>query len=322
MDKLPIELFEVIIEHLVPQGGDYALPASDITTRTLHSCLTICKATYNRILELLYSRCLYIDKAWRLRSLLRSYHTDALGLQIKLLSSRSMLLAPFSGETIEEPGVVDGLSALFDILGNYIHRMIIDMPLRTAYPDRREGREIRVPLRNAFRNLMALEEFVSLRDELYLSTIFRAPNDLEPPVWARWPNLQHLALYNVDISGQDLLKNVERLRKLKTLVLTRPDGLEDFETLRDALSPSTTIILVDMFEYNRTIAPQWQSGILKHSRYVTMESDVPETHTGEKARAKSILIGDIGVNGTPVERDISFCEDWIRDSALKGTLWS
>ena len=318
---LPIELLEMIIEAVVPAKSDFAIPASDITIRTLHSCVTICRGTFNRSLELLYSRSLYIDSPWRLHALLQAYQPQSLALRLKLGASKSMFLDPFSGDSIEEPKVITDLENLFDILGNHVRRMVIDMPLRSAYPDTRTGRELRVPLRNAFRKLMALEEFVTVRDELYLSTIFPSNNEIEPPVWSRWPNLHRLALYNVDIS-HDLLLNVARLRALKTLILTRPDGMEDWERLRNALSPETTIVVVNVWDDHTPVQRRWLRLAMDYSSQWAVKSDIQSSDSCDIARAKAVCVSKVDLNGGLDARHIYDCQEWVRDEALGGTLWS
>lgn len=318
---LPVEISEMILENLVPAFSNLALPASDITTRTLYSCLTVSRSTFNKSLELLYSKCLYIDSKRRLHDLLKAYQPECLAVQLKIAASISMFLAPFTRDTIEEPEVLEDLGWLFDIIGNSMRQMVIDMPLRSAYPDRREGREIRVPLRNAFRKLMAMEDFTSVRDELYLSTIIPSSNAIEPPVWSRWPNLRRLALYNVDI-GEDFLKNSNRLRALNTLVLTRPDGTEDVELLREALSPATTIIIVNTWEdhhpaQRRLIRKAVDAG----QRQRITHSEVQSSDTRDAAHIKAVCVSDIALDGGYDARHIYECQEWVRNEALSGSLW-
>lgn len=320
LTRLPVELLEMIIEAVVPANGDFAIPTSNITTRTLHSCLTINRATFNRSLELLYCKCLYINSPRRLHALLQAYQPNSIALQLKLEASRSMFLEPFSGDTIEESEVVPDLENLFDILGNHVRRMVIDMPLRSAYPDTRTGRELRVPLRNAFRKLMALEEFVTVRDELYLSTIFPSNNEIEQPVWTRWPNLRHLALYNVDIS-HDLLLNIGRLRALKTLVLTRPDGMEDWERLRNSLSPETTIIVVNVWDDHQPAQRRWLRLAMDSYKWA-VRSQIQASNDQDVACAQAVCVSRIDLNSGLDARHIYDCQEWVKDEMLSGTLWS
>ena len=276
---------------------------------------------FSRSLELLYRHCLYIESPRQLQGLLHSYQPECLALQLKLAASTSMFLAPFSGDTIEEPDVVDNIYSLFDILGNYIRRMVIDMPLRSAYPDRRNGRELRVPLRNAFRKLMAMEEFTTVRDELYLSTTFPKRNEVEPPVWSRWPNLKRLALYNVDIS-HDILLNLGRVRALKTLVLTRSDGLEDLGALREALTCRTTIIVVNVWDDHQPPHRRWlRRAMDANPKQRVVRSDLQWSYTRNWAHAKAVCISEIDLNGGFNARHIYDCQDWMKEEALSGTLW-
>ena len=321
LPQLPVELLEMIIENIVPPSNNLALPASDMTTRTLHSCLTVSRPTFNRSLELLYSKCLYIDNQQQLRALLKSYQSGCFALDLKVTASTSMYLAPFTGDTIDEPKVVEDLHSLFDIVGNSVRRMVTDMPLRSAYPDRREGREIRVPLRNAFRKLMALEEFTSVRDELYLSTIMPKANDIEPPVWSRWPSLQRLALYNVDIS-EDLLKNATRLRSIKRLVLTRPDGMEDLGQLREALTPATTIVIVNTWESHLPAQRRWiRKAVDAGQGQRVTHSEIQYSYTRDIAHVMAVCVSEIALNGGHDAQHIYQCQDWVKTEALSGTLW-
>lgn len=319
--QLPVELIEMILDNIVPSNDDLALRASDITARTLHSCLTLNKSTFNRSIQLLYSKCLYIDNPRRLHRLLRSYQNESFALQLKTAASTSMFLAPFSGDTIEEPQVLEDLQSLFDILGNQIRRMIIDMPLRSAYPDRRAGRAIRIPLRNAFRKLMALEEFTSIRDELYVSTIIPKDHEVEVPVWSRWPNLQKLALYNVDIS-EDLMKNTGRLRALKWLILTRPDGMEDLGALQEALPCTTTLVIVNTWEDHQPAHRRWiRKAEDAGGKQRVTHSALQWSYTRNVAHVKAVCVSEIILSGRHDAKHIYECQDWAREEALKGSLW-
>ena len=164
---------------------------------------------------------------------------------------------------------------------------------------------------------MAMEEFTTLRDELYLSTTFPR-NEIEHPVWSRWPNLKKLALYNVDIS-YDLLLNVGRVRALKTLVLTRPDGME---SLRVSLTPATTIIIVNVWDDHQPAQRRWLRRAMDvKPKQRIVRSDLQWSYTRDIAHAKAVCVSEIDLYGGFNASHIYDCQDWVKQEALSGTLW-
>ncbi|CEJ88293.1 hypothetical protein VHEMI04675 [[Torrubiella] hemipterigena] len=102
-----------------------------------------------------------------------------------------------------------------------LRSLVIDMPLRSLYPED-DHNGVRPILRAGFSALTSLENFVSVRDELFLSTTEARD---EPEVWATlWPKLQRLALYNLDLGAEGIWNQLSNLPYLQAAVFGRADG--------------------------------------------------------------------------------------------------
>ncbi|KAE8441556.1 hypothetical protein EG329_004675 [Mollisiaceae sp. DMI_Dod_QoI] len=224
--SLPLEIILNIIDFVVSSSKPLpiALVRTLPTTRTLLSLTLTSRAIYPLARRLLYTHCMYISNSQKLALLLRTLTTlsqRSQSAQDPLPSITSLYLRPFAGSYVEL-NKARAIKQLLNIVGPTLRRLVIDMPLRSLYPeDDSDG--IRPVLRSAFLDLPALEEFCSVRDELYLATEARFPPH-EPPVWSLWPKLKKLALYNQDITA-DFLRGIRKLHNIETLVLTRSDGL-------------------------------------------------------------------------------------------------
>lgn len=363
---LPPEILDLIIASISDSDTTVALPAYHIDTKTLLSCLFVCKATYASSLKQLHQRCLHIDSARKLRALLRSYDSDAplygraiAANEFKRSNSSSMFLAPFPADTIDEAPIVDGLLRLSNILSPHLKRLLIDMPLRSYYPDEPGSPNLRAVLRKAFLSLTALEEFVSVRDELYLST--RTPSDYsaEPPVWSTWKNLQRLALYNLDTNTGDddyhvadnwfMPAIVSSMPNLQVLVMTRPDmeaqsllwqlwhqawshslRLAIVNTWRDhplILRPQTGLVSLRSLGYTATIHrfnPDMTRGKVPAVDVVCVDGRDPVTDPRERHNQN---VGDFtGNNWAAYDlrhtyNDIRVCQQWVKVHALSGEIW-
>lgn len=225
--QLPIEVLEQIVEATLPAKLPIACTANDTVTQTLISLTLTCRALWSISCRLLYQHCLDIDSPRRLQYLLRSLNTQRVQDAIAKRPSHpvGLWLAPYAGETIDVPDIAENIEALFTILAKRLDRLVIDIPLRSLYPDEDAG--LRRPiLRSAFSQLSELREFTSIRDELYLNTTDPPDSLDEEEVWTVWPKLERLALYNVDASGPQFLRALPKATKLQQLVLTRADGIE------------------------------------------------------------------------------------------------
>ena len=202
------------------------------------------------------------------------------------------------------------------------------MPLRSAYPDERPGEIIRPGLRDAFVKLIHLEEFVSIRDELYLSTMLPADYEIEAPVWSLWPRLRNLALYNHDIDS-DATKFFNRVPNLQNVVLTRSDGMHetDFHIvyMSSSLQSSTRIVLVEAWR-DRLRPVAWvEGGSMDLSRF----NDGLRGRFRPRGRVLGMRLSApieavllTRSDTTKEDDDIGRCQEWVKCSALNGGLWN
>jgi hypothetical protein len=72
-------------------------------------------------------------------------------IDLPLSVLRSMYLAPFTGENIDELPEVTMIKSLFELLLPFLVCLVTDMPLRSVYPDE-DVQYIRPLLRNAFQD--------------------------------------------------------------------------------------------------------------------------------------------------------------------------
>lgn len=324
MDKcqLPLQILELIVQNVLPPGTYVALPASDIATRTLCSCLRLCKATLPLSQRLLYQSSLYIESPWRLKALLRSYESSAettrwsLQSTRKLRASTSLYLSPFHSDVIIDLGTIDDIDRLFRLLSDTLQRLVIDMPLRSIDPDEPSGQLIMPKVRRAFEQLQVLTEFVSVRDELYTSMLL---GGIESEVWARWQELEHLALYNCDLDNDLWKKDLCELPSLKTVVLTRPDCPEEIDDLLRRLGEQVTIKVINTEHEHDFLR---REPALLSSRYASELEDLSRT-TGLGGNEDKPSLQVICLNDPDEEDDIiDSCQSWVKDTALDGTLWS
>lgn len=320
--RLPVEVLEWIIQNLVPSNQEIALPASHPSTQTLLSCSRACRAITSCSERLLYQRCLHIDCAWRLKSLLRAYSPSShASCRQRQRNSTSLFLAPFRSETLAEISVLQDIYTLFGILAHNLRRLIIDMPLRSVYPNDGDGPRTRPLIRAAFEQLQTIEEFVSVRDELYLAT--QTPRDLEPEVWSRWHHLRHLALYNA-IIDEVMQTNLKSLPKLRTVVLTRPDH-DFFQALDDLLGglrPDVTVVLVNTRE-GHSLDMRQDGMEVNSSRYArALESSFTgsEDRSTEESSFAKLEVVVVGSAGGELD-DIELCQGFIKDRTMSRCLW-
>lgn len=359
LQHLPAEILDLIIANIPGSDHSIALPTSHPVTRTLWSCLFVSKAMYASSLEELYRRCLYIDSAWRLRAMLRAYSSrqpifgrSINPVQFKSAASTGLYLAPFTKDTIDERPVVDDIRKLFQLLDRHLRRLIIEMPLRSYYPDEPGSQNLRSTLRNAFLQLRNVQEFVSIRDELYLSTRIPGNPLVEPPVWSMWPHLSRLALYNLCID-EDLTNSLATMLNLKELVLTRPDTEEDIDRQSRHWHPRIQVAVVnsyrDLCVRHRLSLESMPSRKLPIGATKTSIQLYSHLVAGQEPREPPLLtlICIDGQNPLRDRRsqlpqprnrsngnnwaaydlrdsynDIRECQQWVRRSALDGSLWS
>lgn len=250
---LPLELIQQIVSVFCPANPAAILPASHETTRMLIALTRVSRATYPVATKLLRHHCVYInsrEKAIRLAQCLA--RPSALPLPPSAAIT-NMYLSPFANpngllgfpfgnvrpgepDTEEMPAALDDLpaaTAVRDILvaaAPSLRRLIIDMPLRSLYPED-DHQHVRPLLRQGFEALTELEDFFSVRDELYLN-VHDVGRD-EPPVWPTWKKLRRLALYNPVLDEEDQIwQQMASLPHLEVAMFTRPD------TPHEAMAPA------------------------------------------------------------------------------------
>ncbi|KAF4448615.1 hypothetical protein F53441_7990 [Fusarium austroafricanum] len=118
---------------------------------------------------------------------------------------------------------VKAVNEILITLAPILKSIVVDMPLRSLYPED-DHQRVRKILRHGFEALINIEELTSVRDELYLATVERLGDSWarEPEVWAQWPKLRRLALYNV-MADNDLWEVMMSCEQLEVAVFTRPD---------------------------------------------------------------------------------------------------
>ena len=300
-----MELIYHIITLLSPQNRRALIPASDVTAKTLVAWTRVCRATYVVASEHLWNHCTYIESNKRLERLLDGLRATTVprGRQGPW-NLTSLYLAPF-GETLDNLRTALGIRDLFYAAKGTLKRLVIDMPLRSLYP-KDDVQNIRAALREGFSLLTALEEFVSIRDELFLDTHGLDWLPEEPVVWTMWPKIHRLALYNPFITPK-FWRDVIRMPRLESLVLTRADGLcnesggagpgELFRSINRALR----VVLVNVSS-QRPLRWGWGSMNPKgHLDVVT--HDVPTSCSGD-------------------ENPIELCQNWAKSGAATGDIWT
>lgn len=346
MSRLPNELILHIIECLIPSGPAVAFPASHPITRTLVSFTLVCKATHSTAVRLLHLHCLHIDSEQRLVHLLASSQFYASSLINKwrnktIDSSRVVIsslpsdtpmglyISPFPDDSIDKPQIVKQVHNLFLDVSLRLRRLVIDMPLRSLYPED-DHSQVRPTLRAAFASLTALEEFCSVRDELFCATI---EERTEPVVWASWPQLKRLALYNADVTSSFFLAGIRGCRALTHLVLTRADGLD--ENILDSecppLAPLQRVMVVNTEMSHRQRPPfspeTWRKCFLGRiwaasQCCLSPASQIPESVNARLKLMDQLLVRiDVPVSAGPEVNEITICQEWVNNHATDGTLW-
>ena len=332
MNTLPTELLSSIIQCLRPSGSPVAIPATHEVTKALLALTSVSSRIRSLAAPYLYDYCLYIDSPSRLQLLLRTLCSQADILRNEEHAFResagdkslgpflrdrghgvlkSLYLAPFTQDTIKEPPVVQMIASLFEIISPCLTRLVIDMPLRSLYPEE-DISGPRSVLNEAFQRLTALEEFTSAQDELFLDTLVAEQDVIvrQPLVWRMWPRLKHLALYNVDVDSQRFRISLEKLQNLEVIVLTRADGEQD----------ASTSSLLSIKSLKRVLIVNTKSC---HPRFPVITGS-PQTLTKSErygSRIPEIVRISVPIIDEEEAQDIEVCLLWTRDKAMNGQLW-
>lgn len=156
-------------------------------------------------------------------------------------------------------------------------------------------------LRKALGNLGMLEEFCSAQDgglDLYMT-----PNN---PIWEGWPNLKVLAIYN-PLLDEHFWLHMSLFPLLHTLVATRADAADDMDvkvfwrrwTENSGRPLKVDLVNVESEHRSPAGSSDWRASDVMRVRRV----NVPISYYGD-------------------ENPITVCQDWVRNTALRGGLES
>ncbi|KAF2012631.1 hypothetical protein BU24DRAFT_425269 [Aaosphaeria arxii CBS 175.79] len=293
---LPLELVLNVITCSLPKYPNVLLSPSHPITQTLLSFTLVCHETRRVANRALLKHCAYFATEYSIRSFL---------LQIPgrpdLRKLQNLFLAPFVN--IDDQPMAHWVRELFQYTSASLKRLIIDIPLRNLYPED-DHLDVRRILREGFLSLENLEEFVSVRDELFLDTIQHSD---EPAVWKKWSALKRLALYNVD-ADEAFWSDIARMPQLQTLVLTRADGLREcnikncYSKFSKGRAMKVLLINVatDQVGFSQLLRNGWDYAD-PEKKMTIMTYNIPSLYADEG----------------PIE----VCQDFVRAGAENGTLW-
>ncbi|KAL2836562.1 hypothetical protein BJY01DRAFT_221843 [Aspergillus pseudoustus] len=326
--ELPAELILYIVECLIPSAAPVVFGPQHMVTRTLRSLTLVCKLVSRTAKHLLIKHCLYLDSGHRLDRLLEVTSPFALASQNAHCSSfpAGLFLSPFPKENLNIPSIAWQLDHLSLAVSGGLARLLIDMPLRHLYPEDDHLR-VRPILREAFKRMTMLEEFCSVRDELYLST---KEGMQEPAIWSFWPRLQRLALYNVAIESSQFIEGLRQCENLTHLVLVRPDGLAEgvpAEQIGSEFLPAIQrLVIVNTAEgfLHSTHVDQrtWEESFVGRLHALRSSSGSGDADAGDSDSESGSVASYLSLR-VPFGRDedIEICQEWLSAQAVNGTLW-
>lgn len=345
--RLPLELIFHVIDSLVPGDLRTVLRPSGSTTKTLLSLTRVCRAIYPVASNHLRKHCIYIDNDRRLRDLIwcvesarrepqssDSHHPESTPVMplslppgIALHPITSLYLAPFR-DTIDNQPIAIWIRELFCLIHPTLKRLVIDIPLRSMYPAD-DHLNVRKTLREAFSLLTNLEEFVSVRDELYLDLLEPEwRTEQEVAVWRLWPRLKRLALYNV-AADEIFWASVRQMSDLETVILTRADDLE------------TVCIKSHYINTGRASAPVGEDASAHEAEaessrttrplkvvLVNIYNQQPDHLAGrwnwdriDPENAVKVMLYDVPTSFYGDENPWTLCQQWVKTASLRGYLW-
>src|SRR5690242_3603808 len=291
---LPLELVLNIITCALPPS-DAILPPSHDVTKLLLTFTLVCSETRRLANRYLRERCVYLSSSKRL-----SAYILAIKQEPRLRNATALSLSPFQ-DTIDDLPLCSWVRELFNYTCSSLRRLVIDIPLRSLYPED-DHLAVRAVLREGFMRLDNLEEFVSTQDELYLEV---TENGRHPAVWRSWKKLKRLALYNVDLTFY-FFQDLARLPLLETLVLSRSDGNDES--------------LHDWAEYFKTTARPFKLLMLGSERRRLLPDRLLTGRIKNRAEIVDVpMIRSIWLQHT-IDFSIEECQSFVRSHAESGTL--
>jgi hypothetical protein len=292
---LPLELVLNVITCSLPKPNVLLRPAHPITQLLLQFTL-VCHETRRVANRALRDHCVYLSSEVRLSSLLLAIPNA----RPDLSQITALFLAPF-GETIDDQPTATWIRELLQYTCTTLKRLIIDIPLRSVDPER-DHLGVRNILREGFERLEHLEEFVSVRDELFLNLYWHGG---EPAFWTKWPKLRRLAVYNA-ASHPSFWRDVAKMANLETIVMTRADGLREYDIksqyFRHCNKPLKVLLInIDsqQMRYGNFRRGNWDAADPKKLMTI-MTYNIP-----------------LFMDDDPIE----VCQDYVRIGAEHGTLW-
>jgi hypothetical protein len=318
---LPVEILTRIIWFMIPDHNYLAYPASHITTKTLLTLLTVSRATSRAAKALLYTHCLYIDTPWRLDSLLTTSLAKPCP-HVPVSCIQNLYLAPFPGRTIRDRKIIKQITELFILLGPSLKRLVIDMPLRSHYPEEDVIDRLRPILRHGFEQLVHLEEFSSVKDELYLAYWDPGSHDVIPDpeddefdafehrlndfMFQGWTNLRSLALYNCFLED-GFGTALACMPMLERVVLSRPDYDEEESLWSDDIAT----LFGNRVQF--TVVDATEDATMAGLQKLTGTDLAPDIRP------------DVWRYNVPMDKDddpIVAVQSWSLEHMLDGSLWS
>jgi hypothetical protein len=217
-------------------------------------------------------------------------------------------------------------------LAPVLKTLVVDMPLRTLYrQDDHYG--IRQILRKGFEALTDIEEIVSVEDELYLDSMGGRE---EPQVWAQWPKLKRLALYNV-LADEELWQNMLSCPQLETAIFIRADRVGHVENPIDVKREwSRAWVAGNSREATTNSGEGRYPGPEITIAFCNTEPELPHFDSyipswnamdpENKICVLTVPTDSITLHKTPEEfpwrnDPIVVSQEWVRNQALTGTLW-
>lgn len=302
---LPMELIYQIMDCTLPDNPAAILPASDTRTKTLISFTTVCRATCALASTYLRRHCVYLDSGTRLQRFRTAQLLDPApcGHGQGLRNLTSMYLAPF-GPSLDDLSTALLIRDVFGEVRGTLKRLVFEMPFYSLYLFENHQRAGEV-LRDSVKMLTALEEVVSVRDELFFE-----PEELnrpahKPPMWTMWPEIRRLALYKPRTPA-DFWHHVASMPKLDSLVLTAAMSLGNVCIKTEFFSQADRpikVLLVDISSDQPEAMPRWNwKAADPEGRMRVVMYNVPTSYYGDEPAVK-------------------VCWDWVRRGATNGTIW-